>query len=334
MKILETNRLILRTFDKSDLNAMAAINSDPKVCEFLPTLGTRASTEAVINRILQHQHDRGFSLYAVELKSTQEMIGWIGLMTPSFEAHFTPAIEIGWRIASAHWQQGYATEGAMAVLHFAFNELKLDEVVSFTAVNNRASRCVMEKIGLHHNPKDDFDHPKLLAHRLARHVLYRLTRTEYLDNQALSSATVQQVTDDTALQICHSIRNQVFVEGQNVPIHEEVDELDACSEHYLLFLKQIPVGTARIRYLEDFAKIERVAILEAYQGRKLGHVLMKYILANIQHNHRVKKAKLSAQTYAIPFYEKLGFVICSDEYLDAGILHKDMQLSFKKQPNG
>ena len=97
MKILETNHLILRTFDTTDLDAMAAINSDLKVCEFLPTIGTHASTEAGIKRMIQHQLERGFSLYAVELKTTHEMIGWIGLMTPSFEAHFTPAIEIGWR---------------------------------------------------------------------------------------------------------------------------------------------------------------------------------------------------------------------------------------------
>lgn len=139
---------------------------------------------------------------------------------------------------------------------------------------------------------------------------------------------VKKVSDATDIQTCLTIRHQIFVEGQNVPIHEEVDGLDSSSEHYLLFLNQLPIGTARVRYIEDFAKIERVAILEAYQGRGLGHVLMNFIVANIAQNHQVKKAKLGAQTYAIPFYEKLGFVVCSDEYLDAGILHKDMQLKF------
>lgn len=183
MKILETQRLILRSFQMTDLDAMAAIDADPKVCEFLPTLGTRENTTAGIQRIMSHQQQKGYSLYAVELKATHEMIGWIGLMTPSFEAHFTPAIEIGWRLASRHWNQGYATEGAKAVLDYAFTTLGLEEVVSFTVENNLASRRVMEKIGLHHDVKGDFNHPKLPGHKLERHVLYRLKRSGYLTKQ-------------------------------------------------------------------------------------------------------------------------------------------------------
>ncbi|MFJ1268559.1 GNAT family N-acetyltransferase [Legionella lytica] len=139
---------------------------------------------------------------------------------------------------------------------------------------------------------------------------------------------VKKIFTTADMQICHAIRHQVFVEGQNVPLHEEIDGLDAGSEHYILFLNQQPAGTARVRYIDDFAKIERVAILDAYQGQGLGHVLMNFIIETIQQNPQVKKAKLGAQSYAIPFYEKLGFVVSSDEYLDAGISHKDMQLSF------
>jgi RimJ/RimL family protein N-acetyltransferase len=127
-----------------------------------------------------------FGLYAVELKNTGEMIGFLGLMIPPFEVHFTPAIEIGWRLSSTHWNQGYATEGAKAVLHYAITFLNLPEVVSFTAVNNLASRRVMEKIGLQHNTKDDFDHPKLEQNSpLRRHVLYRLSRADYLKNKSI-----------------------------------------------------------------------------------------------------------------------------------------------------
>jgi predicted GNAT family N-acyltransferase len=129
--------------------------------------------------------------------------------------------------------------------------------------------------------------------------------------------------------MCQAIRHQVFVEGQKVPPHEEVDGKDSSSDHYLLLHNQQPAGTARVRYLEDFAKIERVAILNAYQGQGLGQILMNFIIDDIRQNHQVKKAKLGSQTQALPFYEKLGFVICSDEYLDAGIPHKDMQLQFK-----
>lgn len=139
---------------------------------------------------------------------------------------------------------------------------------------------------------------------------------------------VKKISEATELQTCLEIRYQVFVEGQNVPAHEEVDGLDPQSEHFLLFLDQHPAGTARVRYIDDFAKIERVAILDAHQGKGLGHVLMNFIIEAIRKDPRVKKAKLGAQSYAIPFYEKLGFVVCSDEYLDANIPHKDMQLSF------
>jgi predicted GNAT family N-acyltransferase len=137
---------------------------------------------------------------------------------------------------------------------------------------------------------------------------------------------VKKVSEAIDTEICLSIRYQVFVQGQNIPIHEEVDGLDSSSEHFLLFHNQTPVGTARIRYPEDFAKIERVAILEAYQGQGLGHILMNFIIEDIRQNYRVKKVKLGAQTYAIPFYERLGFLVCSSEYLDAGIPHKDMQI--------
>jgi RimJ/RimL family protein N-acetyltransferase len=183
MRILETQRLILRLFQMTDIDDMTAINADPKVCEFLPSLGTREQTAAVIQRIIEHEQQKGFSLYAVELKATHEMIGWIGLITPSFEAHFTPAVEIGWRLASRCWNQGYATEGAKAILDYAFTTLGLCEIVSFTAEGNLASRRVMEKIGLQHDPKDDFNHPKLPGHNLERHVLYRLNRSEYLTRQ-------------------------------------------------------------------------------------------------------------------------------------------------------
>lgn len=100
MKPLETDRLILRSWRESDLASMVAINQDAKVCEYFPEIGNRDTTIALIDRIIRHDMEYGFSLYAVEIKSTREMIGFLGLMTPSFEAHFTSAIEIGWRLSS------------------------------------------------------------------------------------------------------------------------------------------------------------------------------------------------------------------------------------------
>ncbi|CAM2926529.1 GNAT family N-acetyltransferase [Legionella worsleiensis] len=142
---------------------------------------------------------------------------------------------------------------------------------------------------------------------------------------------VEKVSREQDIEACLAIRYQVFVVGQNVPLQEEIDGQDEHSEHYLVFFNKTPIGTARVRYTDDYAKIERVAISDEYQGKGLGHVLMNFIIEDIQNNHLVKKAKLGAQTYAIPFYEKLGFIICSDEYLDAGIPHKDMRLDFNNR---
>ena len=113
-------------------------------------------------------------LFAATLKETNELIGVIGLSSPTFEAHFTPCVEIGWRLASTHWGRGYATEGAEAVLQYGFTKSGLNEIVSFTIPANLRSVCVMEKIGMHRDAKGDFAHPKLPAdHQLSQHILYR-----------------------------------------------------------------------------------------------------------------------------------------------------------------
>lgn len=131
---------------------------------------------------------------------------------------------------------------------------------------------------------------------------------------------------DQEIQQCLAIRLNVFVEGQAVPLHEEVDGKDASSDHYLLWFHEIPVGVARVRYVDDYAKIERVAILSDYQGQGLGRDIMQFILADLRQHPTLKTIKLSSQVHAIPFYEKLGFTVCSEEYPDAGIPHRDMQL--------
>lgn len=128
------------------------------------------------------------------------------------------------------------------------------------------------------------------------------------------------------IQTCLDIRKLVFVEGQNVPLHEELDGKDKNSDHYLLSFNEKPIGTARVRYIKDTAKIERVAILPEYRGQGLGKHMMQTILIDLIQNKTITTAKLGAQTHAIPFYETLGFEVCSELYLDAGIPHKDMKL--------
>ncbi len=184
LKILETDRLILRTWVDEDLESMFAINQDPKVMEYFPSLQNLEMTKNFIDKVNTHFENHGYSLYASARKDTKEFIGFIGLLIADFESHFTPATEIGWRLSSNHWGQGFATEGAKAVLDYAFRELKIPEIVSFTAAGNSKSIKVMQKIGLQHNERDDFDHPKLEdTSPLKRHVLYRLSREKYTQGE-------------------------------------------------------------------------------------------------------------------------------------------------------
>jgi len=153
------------------------MNADPRVMEFLPSLLSPAESDELFNRIQAHFDRHGFGPFAVEMQETRAFIGFVGAFVPEFEAHFTPAVEIGWRLAFESWGQGLATEGARAVVDYAFNELGLSGLVSFTVPANLRSRRVMERLGMTHDPRDDFDHPRLPeGHPLRRHVLYRIKR--------------------------------------------------------------------------------------------------------------------------------------------------------------
>lgn len=175
---IQTPRLLLREWRDSDREAFARINADPEVMRYFPRTLSRADSDHTIERIREHFARHGYGPWAVELTSENqsgECIGCIGLNVATFEAHFTPAVEILWRLSQAHQGRGYATEGARAALAYAFESPGLPEIVSFTVVDNHASRRVMQKIGLVHTPAGDFDHPALSpGHPLQRHVLYRL----------------------------------------------------------------------------------------------------------------------------------------------------------------
>ncbi len=174
--MLQTERLILRAWQPSDRDPFARLNGDPVVMRYFPSPLSRAKSDALVERIQEHHLTHGFGFWAVEEKATGNFIGFIGLNIPSFEAHFTPTMEIGWRLARPFWGQGYATEGANQVLDYGFDVLKLPEIVSFTAKVNKPSIAVMERLGMTHNRADDFDHPRLPpGHPLGQHVLYRIT---------------------------------------------------------------------------------------------------------------------------------------------------------------
>ncbi len=174
---IETKRLRLRRWRPSDLEPFAEMNSDPRVMEFFPSPLSKAESDAFAARIQRYFDDHGFGLWAVEIPGLTPFAGFIGLSTPRFEAHFTPCTEIGWRLAAECWGRGFATEGAEAVLDYAFRTIQLAEVVAMTAKCNQRSRRVMERIGMTFTSDDDFEHPLIpRGDRLSHHVLYRASR--------------------------------------------------------------------------------------------------------------------------------------------------------------
>ncbi len=176
---LHTLRLRLRRWRAADQKPFSEINADPEVVEFLPRALSRMESDELMNRLDQQIEDRGFGLWAVET-SDEPFIGFVGLSVPSFKAHFTPCVEVGWRLARKHWGKGYATEGARAALDYAFQTLKLTEVVSFTSVDNVRSRRVMERLKMSYDPEEDFEHPALVpGHPLRPHVLYRMKNENF-----------------------------------------------------------------------------------------------------------------------------------------------------------
>lgn len=184
--IVKTKRLLLRPWQKKDLKPFYRMNADERVMEYFPKTLTLEESDHLFKKISTHIEQVAWGLWAVEVPEMASFIGFIGLFPVSFTSHFTPAVEIGWRLAYPYWGNGYATEGALATLKVGFETLHLSEIVSFTAKQNNRSIKVMKKIGMHQ--ADDFDHPKLtLDHRLSRHVLYRLSLKEWKRNSEFFS---------------------------------------------------------------------------------------------------------------------------------------------------
>jgi 3-dehydroquinate dehydratase / shikimate dehydrogenase len=177
---METKRLILRPWKKEDLEPLVRMNANARTMEFFMAPLTREESQARLEIYTRHIEEKGWGLWAVSAAGVSDFIGWIGLWPIPFEAHFTPAIEVGWRLLPEFWGQGYATEGAKAALQYGFETLQLDEIVSITVLGNVRSRRVMEKLEMQSDPKDDFDHPLLpKGHPLSRHALYRLKRNQW-----------------------------------------------------------------------------------------------------------------------------------------------------------
>ena len=170
-----TDRLLLRDITEADADWLFDLDSDPEVMRYFPSTLTREQSDAMVAHLEAAFERNGYGLWAVEVRGGPSFIGFVGLNPVSFDAAFTPAVEIGWRLARAQWRRGYATEAAQRALDVAFGDARLDEVVSFTTTANEPSRAVMVRLGMVHDPAEDFDHPRVPEGPLRRHVLYRLT---------------------------------------------------------------------------------------------------------------------------------------------------------------
>lgn len=177
---LQTERLHLRPWRDDDIEPFAAINADPQVMAYFASTQSRETSAAAVARWRALMQERGWGLWAAELRRTGEFIGFVGLEVPAPALPCSPCVEIGWRLAAAHWGHGYATEGAKAALGIGFERLGLDEIVSFTAVGNRRSRAVMERLGMAETDPT-FMHPALpIESAVSEHCLYRLSRARWI----------------------------------------------------------------------------------------------------------------------------------------------------------
>lgn len=183
---IRTARLLLRGWRDADLAPFAALNADREVMRYFPSLLSAEESAAFVGRAMEGWAATGFGLWAVERVDDGAFLGFTGLARPRFDAPFMPAVEVGWRFARHAWGSGYATEAAQASIAFGFDVVGLQEIVSFTSPANARSWRVMERLGMSHDPADDFDHPRLPpGHRLRRHVLYRIRRGDWEQPRSL-----------------------------------------------------------------------------------------------------------------------------------------------------
>ena len=324
---IETPRLIIRPWKDSDIPEFAKMNQDPEVMEFFPSFLTPEETAGRVDFYRRHMSEHGFCFWAVELKETHEFMGFVGLAVCGPELPFSPAVEIGWRIAKKHWNQGYATEAARFVLHEAFERFNLKEVVSFTAIPNKKSMRIMEKIGMSHDPKDDFDHPKLAKdHWLCRHVLYRAKLENYLRFEFLEPKHFPHLLkffNEPHVQAFFSLRTWTMEDIQNKYSERVLENNKSSIRSWMIYLDQTPIGFIQDYpvkahpwpdqdFMTDF--IDRACGLDflmgekTFLGKKIGTLVFKRFCEDHLKNYEflVVDPDIRNQT-GINFFSALGF---------------------------
>lgn len=176
--LFTSERLGFRPWAKADLEEFAAMNADSEVMEYFPKPLSREESAEFLERLLAHYDTHGYCYFATELLETGELLGFVGLAYQTYDADFTPAVDIGWRLKKEFWGKAYATEGAKRCLKYAFEELELEQVISTCPLVNKRSERVMKKIGM--IKMGEFEHPRLQENpELQPCVLYRITKKDW-----------------------------------------------------------------------------------------------------------------------------------------------------------
>ncbi len=181
---LQSERLILRAWEDRDRAPYATLATDAIAMQYLMSRTRQETPDQWINRQIVRFAEIGFAYWAVEARETGDFVGAVGLSPTNYEAHFTPAFQVGWRLLPRYWGNGYATEAAAAALRHGFADRQLEEIVAVTVPGNLRSQQVMRRLGMTHDPADDFDHPRLPeGDPLRRHILFRQSQADWQTRQ-------------------------------------------------------------------------------------------------------------------------------------------------------
>jgi predicted N-acetyltransferase YhbS/RimJ/RimL family protein N-acetyltransferase len=285
MEDYRTSRLVLRRWKDTDLEAFAQLNADPEVMEHFPGVMDRAASDALVERFEAHFAEHGFGPWAIEVHGGESFIGCVGLVHVGFAASFTPAVELTWRLARRSWGHGYASEAARAVCRFAFAELRLPALVSFTVPANQRSRAVMARLGMTHDPRDDFAHPRFAeGHPLRRHVLYRLSATSWAKGITVRE---ERASDVDAI---HRVEAAAFPTDAEAKLVDELRRSGALTLSLVADVAGEVVGHIAFSPISVDSEAGRVvgvglapmAVLPAQQRRGIGARLIEEGLARLR----------------------------------------------------
>ena len=177
--VIETERLVLRSWRAEDRAPFAAISADPRVMTTLGPVMDRAASDALLDRVEAAEAAHGYTFWALERKCDAALIGWCGVIRGD-AGPVAGKAEIGWRLAHAAWGHGYASEAARATVDWLFAHLPDDAAWAIASSANSRSRAVMERLGMRYHPELDFDHPRIAEDGPLRpHVTYAVTRSEW-----------------------------------------------------------------------------------------------------------------------------------------------------------